>query len=115
MTIYVIRADDEYADISCVTDCREKADFWRTAGRFVSYVVTEQVDPTVDELSQVEALKNWLVENYERGAHWVYETTDTLQYVVDLRGHGGDINAYKADLERHWEVVEDYACDIRNA
>ena len=110
MTIYIIHSSEDRNIIETVKSA-EMAAFWGEKG----YSVTEQPDADEAEQEAVEALKDWLIDNYENGAHWVYETTDTIGFVVGLRRHGGDLDAYKADLRNHWEVVDDYASDIRAA
>lgn len=117
MTIYVIRNDEfEANEIVDVTNREASAKHWLSLGRGeTSYRIEEQADATEEEAATVEALKDWLIDNYEKGAHWIYETTSTQQFVVELRERAGDIDAYKASLSRHWEVIEDYAADIRAA
>lgn len=118
MTIYVISppADDWGDDyITDVTTSEASVAFWRTAGRGFTYNIEEQPDADEAELAIVETLNDWLIANYDRGAHWVYETTDKLTHVVMLRKLGGDLEAYKADLSKHWELVDEYASDIRKS
>lgn len=112
MAIFVIRSDGfKPNEIVDVTVRAESATRW--AGD--RYRVEEQPDATAAEAAVVETLTEWLIDNYEKGAHWVYETTDKCRHVVELRERRGDVEAYMASLRRHWELVDDHAADIRNA
>jgi hypothetical protein len=111
MTIYVIRSAS-FGDIVEATTHESSADIWR---RDDTWTIEEQPDATDDETVALEALDAWLIDNYDNGAHWVYETTDRARHVVGLREAQGDIAAYRATLRAQWELVGDYADDIRNA
>lgn len=106
----MISAADGYADDENV---RFAGDIW-SAGN-----LREQADDLIEqfaiELGEIAHIKRFLIDHYENGAHWVLETTSDAEFLEGLRQHGGDVEAYKADLRRHWEVLHAYAEDIRNA
>jgi hypothetical protein len=109
MTIHVFRYPGALGDTPTVTTYPSTIAFLRDRG----YVEEIQAAPTDDELVAVESIKEWLLQNYERGAHWIYETRETAEHVVLLREMG--MEAYRADMQRNWETLEDYSQDIRNS
>lgn len=113
MSIYVIRNDSD--DHFYIAPNAEHAQWWLTASRFVKYTIEEQADASDAEKAVVESLNEWLLQHYNDGAHWIYETTEEDQHIVALRELGGDIEAYKADLKRGWELLEDVSADVRAA
>lgn len=108
--LYVLR-EAELGIISEATFDPQTAAFWRR--ELSHYTVETQPTATDTEINQVEALNEWLLRHYNEGAHWVYETTDTATHVANIREQG--YAQYKLSLARHWQVVQDYADDIRNA
>jgi hypothetical protein len=116
MAIYIIRSGDS-AD-SYIADITSDADAitsWNDNKYRLRFAVEEQPDATANEMATVAAIDAWLLANYARGGHWIYETTDELHHVVALRGHGGDLDAYKADMRDHWELLNGVDADISNA
>lgn len=113
MTIYVIRSTDEFDNgaIVQVTTYASSVAVWRNSS--ADYLIEEHQDATPEEQAQVDALNEWLYDNYNNGAHWIVETTDRAQHVVALREKS--IDQYKRELSRHWNIVEDHAAEIRAA
>ena len=116
MTIYIIRSDaSDERYIADVTSDADAIASWNDNKYHLRFVVDEQPDATADEMAAVAAIDAWLLANYARGGHWIYETTDELHHVVALRGHGGNLDAYKADMRDHWELLNGVDADISNA
>lgn len=111
MTLYVIRSA-MFGSLTEATTSETEANIWRDHG---TWTVEEQPDATPEEQAVVAQLNDWLLVNYSNGAHWIYETTGEARHVAALRAMDGDVQAYRASLERQWEATEDYAEDIRNA
>lgn len=111
MTIYVVTSASFPDDIVEVTRYESSAKFWRESEN--DWIVTEQPDATPDEMAEVKALEAWLYDNYNAGAHWVVETTPTERHVIELRRQ--TLGQYRAELERRWRTMDDYAGDIRAA
>lgn len=100
-----------FGDLIEATTTKASSDIWREAG----YRIDELPAASDEERATVEAIQQWLIENYKRGGHWIFETTNEATHVVRLREFGGDLAAYKADMARDFEAIEEYADDIRNA
>lgn len=100
-----------FGDLIEATTMKASADFWREA----NYRIDELQAPSDEECNAIEAIQKWLIENYKRGGHWIFETTNEATHIVRLREFGGNVEAYKADMARDFEAIEEYAEDIRNA
>lgn len=100
-----------FGDLVEATAHKANADIWRDG----EWRVDELPAASDEERATVEAIQQWLIENYKRGGHWIFETTNNATHVVRLREFGGDVEAYKADMARDFEAIEEYADDIRNA
>lgn len=111
MTLYVIKSA-MFGTLTEATTSATEANVWRGHG---TWVIEEQPGISPEETQAVSDLDDWLLQNYSKGAHWIYETTDAASHVAALREFGGDIGKYRASLKRQWEATEDYAEDIRNA
>ena len=111
MTLYVIRSAT-FGSLVEATTCADTANIWREHN---TWAIEAQPSISDEELNVVTDISQWLLENYNNGAHWIYETTDTAHHVAALRHFDGDVSKYRASLKRQWEVTEDYAEDIRNA
>ncbi len=111
MTLYVIRSAS-FGSLVEATTCADIANIWREDN---TWTVEAQHPISDEERSVVTDLGQWLLENYNNGAHWIYETTDAAHHVAALRAMDGDVQAYRASLKREWESTEDYAEDIRGA
>lgn len=111
MALYVIRSA-EFGSLVEATTRTDTANIWRGDN---TWAIEAQRPISDEERSVVTDLGQWLLENYNNGAHWIYETTDIARHVAALRAMNGDVQAYRASLKREWEATEDYAEDIRNA
>jgi len=111
MTLYVKRSAT-FGSLVEATTCADTANIWREHN---TWAIEEQRPISDEELNAVSDLNQWLLKNYNNGAHWIYETTDTARHVAALRHFDGDMPKYRASLKRQWEVTEDYAEDIRSA
>lgn len=100
-----------FGDLVEATALKASADIWRND----NWRVDELPAASGAEQEAVKAIQQWLIENYKRGGHWIFETTNDATHVVRLREFGGDVEAYKADMARDFEAIEEYAEDIRNA
>lgn len=74
--------------------------------------VKEEAAPTNRVVS---LLRSWLEENYNDGAHWVYETFDDQQLLDEFAACDGNLADTKHSLRKHWEIVDAHAADIRAA
>lgn len=108
MTIYAIRSA-RFGDLWDVTTATPST-FWATNA---DVTITEHPDATADELATVAELNQWLIDNYNAGAHWIVETTDDAQHILKLREM--TLGEYRVALERNWLSLEDYAADVRAA
>lgn len=57
--------------------------------------------------NDVEQLKQFVLDNYERGGHWVYETHDDEDYQRELRAVGGSLPGAKKGLKQYWEMMNE--------
>lgn len=108
MSIYVIRSS-LFHDIWDVTT-REPSDVWKNSE---GCYIEEQPDATADELARVAEIEQWLIDNYNAGAHWIAETTPTARHVVELRTQTP--GEYRVALERHWRALDDHCREVRAA
>lgn len=60
----------------------------------------------------VAALKQFALDHYEEGAHWVVETFGTGDYEQVLRAHSS-LDAAKQDLKDYWELMVARELDCR--
>jgi hypothetical protein len=108
MTIYVIRGK-AFGDIWDVTN-QPPCGAW--IGN-CNVTIEEHPDMSDDERQELLALKRWLIDNYNAGAHWIVETTPDARHIVELRNQTA--GQYRVSLERHWLAMSDYSRDVRNA
>jgi hypothetical protein len=108
MTIYVIRGN-LFGDIWEVTSRTPSSVWYESDGCHVE----EHPDATADELARVADLETWLLDNYNAGAHWIVETTDSARHVIELREQTP--GQYRVALERHWRTMDDVCHDVRAA
>jgi hypothetical protein len=52
-----------------------------------------------------EALRQFALDNYEEGGHWIYETTDLHEYQEYLDEANGDIAKAKKLIREHWKLL----------
>lgn len=64
--------------------------------------------------SQVQQLKDYALENYESGGHWIYESFDESDYEEFLTEGQGDLAKTKQLLEDHWAYLEATSKDINS-
>ena len=53
----------------------------------------------------IEDLEAYASANYDKGGHWVFETFGRDDYQGVLDEAGGDLEAAKAILKDHWELM----------
>jgi hypothetical protein len=59
----------------------------------------------MDTKSKVEHLKQYALDHYEEGGHWVYETYSDNDYVEVLNEHSDDLEKALKDIRYHWELL----------
>jgi len=55
---------------------------------------------------ELQSLKQYALDNYEAGGHWVFETYSDAEYAEVLRG-SQSIEAAKEAIKRDWELCEE--------
>lgn len=100
-----------FGDLVEATTQKANADIWLEAG----YRIDALPAATESERETVKAIQAWLIENYKRGGHWIFETRNEATHVVRLREHGGNVDAYKNEMARDFEEIENHAQEIRSA
>lgn len=55
----------------------------------------------------IEALKQFALDNYEDGGHWVYETHEDCHYQEFLDEAIGDLKKAKALAREYWEFMNE--------
>lgn len=68
---------------------------------------------TDEEIQSILKLKRWLLDNYEEGGHWIYETHADDEYLINIREQG--LTRYMAELSETWTVIDDVCEDVRAA
>ena len=60
-----------------------------------------------------EALRQYALDNYEEGGHWIYETTDLKDYQEYLDEAGGDLAKAKTLVRDHWKLLLEMESNCR--
>jgi hypothetical protein len=55
--------------------------------------------------TKIEHLKQYALDNYEKGGHWVYETYSNDDYVEALEKHNNDLTEALAHIRYDWELT----------
>lgn len=108
--IYAIYSE-AFGDLVEATTSEESAAIWRNE----NWRVDALPAATESERESVKAIEAWLIENYKRGGHWIFETTNEATHVIQLREHGGNVDAYKNEMARDFEAIEEHAQEVRSA
>lgn len=58
-------------------------------------------------MDKIDTLINFVRANYDKGAHWIFETHDRDDYEQILVNLGGDLRKAKSYLRNKWQVLEE--------
>lgn len=108
MTIFAIRWADDGSLIEATTS--QPGDAWTKDNMFA---VTEHPDMTEEERAPITQIKDWLLDNYNAGAHWIVECVEDAELVLLLRELGEE--EMREELEGRWELKEGMAREVRAA
>lgn len=58
-------------------------------------------------MNEIEILKQFALDNYEQGGHWVFETHEDCDYQEFLDEAAGDMAKAKKLVRENWEFQEE--------
>ena len=73
------------------------------------------VAPRTIDTAAVATLRQFALDNYEAGGHWVYETHEDADLQEYIDEAAGDITKAKVLVRHLWELTESVGNDIANA
>ena len=86
--------------------------YWAAAAAPAPPVV---VAPRTIDTAAVATLRQYALDNYEAGGHWVYETHEDADLQEYLDEANGDIAKAKTLVRHLWELTESVGNDIANS
>lgn len=62
---------------------------------------------------KIEALRQFALDNYDLGGHWVVETFDNGHYIEALLEGQNDLKAAKEVLREYWTLMNEQQAETR--
>ena len=63
----------------------------------------------------IAELRDYSLNCYETGGHWIYETYDDTDFTQVLYKAKNNIEEAKMELKRRWTLLEAYSNDLKNS